>query len=162
MKFTSQEEYGLRLLVRLSYAYKKGDGLTIPELSELENITEHNIAKVLRILRLGGFLESERGRTGGYTLTRKPEEINIGDVMNVLGNKFFESSYCENHSPDLKVCLHTPDCSIRSFWKIIQQTIDKVMNGLYLNDLMVSENFFFDEINKKLIMEETAFSEETS
>jgi hypothetical protein len=33
MKFTSQEEYGLRLLVRLGYAHFKGIGLTIPEIS---------------------------------------------------------------------------------------------------------------------------------
>ena len=154
MKFTSQEEYGLRLLVRLGYAHKTSAGLTIPEISKKENITEHNVAKILRVLRLGGFLESERGRTGGYTLTRKPEEINIGDVMNVLGNKFFESTYCEHHSPDLSICSNTPDCSIRSFWKILQTSIDKVMDSLTLQDLMVSENFFYEEANKKFISEE--------
>ncbi|MEE9430010.1 MAG: Rrf2 family transcriptional regulator, partial [Melioribacteraceae bacterium] len=89
MKFTTQEEYGLRCLVRLGYAYSQGIGLTIPDISNEEGISEHNIAKTLRILRLGGFLESERGRTGGYTLTKSPKEIVIGNVMNVLGGKFF-------------------------------------------------------------------------
>lgn len=154
MKFTSQEEYGLRLLVRLAYAHTNGLGLTIPEISLKENLTEHNVAKILRILRLGGFLESERGRTGGYTLTRKPDKINIGEVMDVLGNKFFESSYCENHSPDLSICTHTPDCSIRSFWRIIQDSIDKVINNLTVKDLMGTEQFFFEETNKKISSEE--------
>ena len=154
MKFTSQEEYGLRLLVRLGHVHKKGLGLTIPEISSHENITEHNVAKILRVLRLGGFLESERGRIGGYTLTRKPEEINIGDVLNVLGDKFFETSYCENHSPDLTLCTHSTDCTIRSFWKIIQSSIDKVVNNLTLKDLMGSENYFFGEISKKIVEEE--------
>jgi len=154
MKFTSQEEYGLRLLVRLGYAHLEGIGLTIPEISSREQITEHNVAKILRILRMAGFLESERGRTGGYTLTRDPEEINIGEVMNVLGNKFFESTFCETHSPDFSICTNTPDCSIRSFWKIIQNSIDKVMNGLTLKDLMGREKYFFEETNKKLISEE--------
>ena len=153
MKFTSQEEYGLRLLVRLGYAHLNGVGLTIPDISSKEKITEHNVAKTLRILRLGGFLESERGRTGGYTLNREPKEIVIGDVMNVLGGKFFESSYCESHSPDLSICNNTPDCSIRSFWKIIQNSIDKVMDNLTLNDLMGTEKFFFEETNKKIISE---------
>jgi Rrf2 family protein len=153
MKFTSQEEYGLRLLVRLGFVHKKGIGLTIPEISEKENITEHNVAKVLRILRLGGFLESERGRIGGYTLTRDPDKIIIGEVMNVLGGKFFESSYCENHSADFNICSHTPDCSIRSFWKIIQNSIDNVMNSLTLKDLMGSEKYFFEETTKKILTE---------
>jgi Rrf2 family protein len=155
MKFTSQEEYGLRLLVRLGYAHKNGVGLTIPEISSKEQITEHNVAKTLRILRMSGFLESERGRTGGYTLTREPKEIIIGDVMNILGGKFFESTYCESHSPDLSICNHTPDCSIRSFWKIIQNSIDSVMNNLTLNDLMGTEKLFFEETNKKIVSKET-------
>jgi len=156
MKFTSQEEYGLRLLVRLGYAHKNGLGLTIPELSVKENITEHNVAKILRVLRLGGFLESERGRTGGYTLAREPELIKIGEVMDVLGNKFFESTYCESHSTDLGLCTHTPDCSIRSFWKIIQNSIDNVMNNLTLQDLLSSETLFFQETNKKTFADQKA------
>ena len=155
MKFTSQEEYGLRLLVRLGYSHSNGVGLTIPEISIKEQITEHNVAKILRSLRLGGFLESERGRTGGYTLTRDPKEINIGDVMNVLGNKFFDSTFCETHAPDLSICTNTHDCSIRSFWRIIQRSIDKVMEGLTLSDLMGNEREFFEETNKKIISEET-------
>ena len=154
MKFSSQEEYGLRLLVRLGYAHKNDVGLTIPEISGKEQITEHNVAKILRILRLGGFLESERGRTGGYTLAREPKEIIIGDVMNVLGGKLFESSYCESHSPDLSICYHTPDCSIRSFWKIVQYSIDNVMSNLTLNDLMGTEKYFFEETSKKIASEE--------
>jgi Rrf2 family protein len=154
MKFTSQEEYGLRLLVKLGHAHENGIGLTIPELSAKENITEHNVVKILRILRLGGFLESERGRIGGYTLTRNPEDIKIGDVMDVLGNKFFETSYCESHSPDLSMCTHTPDCSIRSFWRIIQNSIDNVMNNLSLKDLLGTETLFLEETSKKIISEE--------
>jgi len=154
MKFTSHEEYGLRLLVRLGYAHNNGLGLTIPEISSKENLTEHNVAKILRILRLGGFLESERGRIGGYTLIREPEEIVIGDVMNVLGGKLFDASFCETNSPELTICNHTPDCSIRSFWKIIQNSIDKVMNNLTLKDLLGTEQYFFDETNKKITFEE--------
>ncbi|MCB0729604.1 MAG: Rrf2 family transcriptional regulator [Ignavibacteriae bacterium] len=154
MRFTSQEEYGLRLLLRLGYAHQKGMGLTIPEISTKEQITEHNVAKILRVLRLGGFLESERGRIGGYTLTKNPDDIIIGEVMSVLGGKFFESSYCENHSTELTLCTHTPDCSIRSFWKILQSSIDKVMNNITLSDLMQNEKYFFEETSNKITSEE--------
>jgi len=144
MKFTTQEEYGLRCLVRLGYAYRHGIGLTIPDISNSEGISEHNIAKTLRILRINGYLESERGRTGGYTLTKPPEDIIIGRVMNVLGGKFFDSSYCENHTSDLTLCTHSPDCSIRSFWQILQKSIDNVMNNLTLTDLLSEEKEFIE------------------
>ncbi len=150
MKFTAQEEYGLRCLVSLGYAYKDGIGLTIPELSNKEGISEHNIAKTLRILRLGGFLESERGRLGGYTLTKPPEQINIANVMNILGGKFFEASYCEINSPDASICTHSLNCTVRSFWQILQNQIDKVMSNLTLQDLMGSESKTYS-INKNKV-----------
>ena len=150
MKFTAQEEYGLRCLLQLGFAFQKEIGLTIPELSKREGISEHNVAKTLRILRLGGFLESERGRTGGYTLTKAPEEIIIGNVMNVLGEQFFTSSYCKVNSPTLSLCTHSPNCTIRSFWQILQTSIDNVMNNLTLKDLMVGEKNFIEQTTNSI------------
>ena len=70
MKLTSQEEYGLRCLLRIA---RQGEGgaLTIPEISEAEGISSYYVAKLMRILRRGGFVTSARGQAGGYTLSRR-------------------------------------------------------------------------------------------
>ena len=57
MKFSTQEEFGLRLLLRIAKS-DSSPGLTIPEISELEGISIANAGKILRILRLAGFIES--------------------------------------------------------------------------------------------------------
>ncbi|MCF8413881.1 MAG: Rrf2 family transcriptional regulator, partial [Melioribacteraceae bacterium] len=126
MKFSAQEEYGLRCLIRIGKFYHVEKGLTIPEISQSEGISQHNVAKLLRTLRLGGFLESERGHIGGYSLSKPPEEIYIGEVMTVLGGKLFDDEFCENHSGANNLCTHTVDCSVRSLWKVIQHSVDKV------------------------------------
>ena len=64
MKFSAQEEYGIRLLLQIAKS-KSSNGLTIPEISELEGISTANAGKILRKLRLAGFIESARGQTGG-------------------------------------------------------------------------------------------------
>ena len=61
--------------------------------------------------------------------------------MNVLEVNFLRL-HCQNHFSDLTICTHSPDCSIRSFWKIIQSSIDQVMNNLTLQDLLSSEKSF--------------------
>ena len=61
MKITAQEEYGLRILLRIARA-SNSDGLTIPEISEAEGLSTHNVAKLCRILRLAGFIRSSRGK----------------------------------------------------------------------------------------------------
>ena len=69
MKLSANEEYGLRCLVRIGYA---GDGgsLTIPEISVAEGVSPAYAAKILRVLRKGGFVKAARGKDGGYTLAR--------------------------------------------------------------------------------------------
>jgi len=138
MKFSTQEEYGLRCLLRISKA-NSPNGLTIPEMSQIEGLSTAHVGKILRILRLGGFVESTRGQTGGYKLTRPPAEIIISDVLNVLGGKLFESSFCDDHSGLETICTHTIDCSIRSLWKTVQTLLDGMLGKMTLHDLLGTE-----------------------
>lgn len=150
MKFSSTEEYGIRCLIRIAKFHEVGKTLTIPEISKAEGISQHNTAKILRQLRLGGFLESERGQIGGYSLTKEPEEIKINEVLKVLGGRLFDSSFCESHSGTSDICTHTIDCSVRSLWKIIQEAVDTVVKDMTLKDLVGSENETFEKFNENL------------
>ncbi|MBS3944651.1 MAG: Rrf2 family transcriptional regulator [Melioribacter sp.] len=147
MKFSAQEEYGLRCLLRIAKFYHVGKSLTIPEISRSEGISEHNTGKILRVLRLGGFLQAGRGQFGGYTLSRSPEEIKIDEVMIVLGGKLYDDSFCQSHSGASDFCTNSIDCSVRSLWKIIQDSVNSVIKNLTLKDLMGSENDLFEMVN---------------
>lgn len=138
MKFSSQEEYGLRCLLRIARD-SNGKGLTIPEISQTEGITSHNVAKLLRILRLGGLLASSRGQIGGYTLSRPADEILVTDVLKVLGGRLYDSEFCETHKGVVDTCTHTIDCSIRSLWQTIQGTVDDVLKNMTLKDLIATD-----------------------
>jgi Rrf2 family protein len=138
MKLSSQEEYGLRCLLRI--AYQEGGGsLTIPEIGEAEGISTFYTAKLMRLLRRGGFVTSARGQAGGYTLARPPERIVMGDVLALLGGRLYDPSFCDTHSGVETVCTHTVDCSIRSLWRAVQVVVDRVLNKTTLKDLMASE-----------------------
>ncbi len=138
MKFSTQEEYGLRCLLRIGKS-KSPNGLTIPEISQMEGLSTANVGKILRILRLGGFIESTRGQTGGYKLSRSSDKIIVGEVLSVLGGRLFEAGFCEVHSGMETICTHTIDCSIRSLWGTIQSMLDGVLGKLTLKDLLGNE-----------------------
>jgi Rrf2 family protein len=118
---------------------REPNGLTIPEISQMEGLSTANVGKLLRILRLGGFIESTRGQTGGYKLARPSEEIIIGEVMAALGGRLFEADFCNDHSGVEMICTHTVDCSIRSLWRTIQSLLDGVLEKLTLKNLIGSE-----------------------
>jgi len=136
MKLTANEEYGLRCLVRLGY---EKQGLTIPEISQAEGVSPAYAAKILRVLRRGGFVKAARGKEGGYTLARESHEIVIGDVMNALGGRLFETGFCDTHSGQNAICTRSVDCSVRSLWRAVQVAVDHVVSKTTLRDLLQNE-----------------------
>lgn len=138
MKFSTQEEYGLRLLLRIGKSDSE-KGMTIPELSEQEKLSEANVGKILRMLRLAGFVESSRGQSGGYKLARSSNEILVGDVLTALGGKLYESSFCDLHAGVENICTNSIDCSIRSLWKTVQTMLDGLLSKITLQDLLGNE-----------------------
>ena len=138
MKLSSQEEYGLRCLLRVGREGMAGS-LSIPELSRAEGISEPNVAKMMRVLREGGFVRSTRGQSGGYALSRPADEINVGEVLATLGGRLYEPSFCDSHTGIERLCTHMPDCSIRSVWRMLQHAVDQVLGKITLKDLLVSE-----------------------
>ncbi len=138
MKLSSQEEYGLRCLLRVGRAGTEGS-VTISELSRSEGISEPNVAKMMRLLRNAGLVQSTRGQAGGYALARPAAEIHIGEVVAALGGRLYEASFCDTHAGMERLCTHMPDCSIRSVWRMVQRAIDEVLEKITLKDLLVPE-----------------------
>ena len=138
MKLSAQEEYGLRCLLRVGRGGMEGS-VTIAELSRSEGITEPNVAKMMRVLRQGGFVQSTRGQAGGYSLTRPAGEVNLGEVLAALGGRLYDPSFCDSHTGVERLCTHMPDCSIRSVWRMVQRAVDQVLGKITLKDLLVSE-----------------------
>jgi Rrf2 family protein len=140
MKLSAQEEYGLRCLLQLGRdAAQSGDGLTIPEISQSEGLSPAYVGKLMRILRMGGFVESARGHAGGYRLARPADQIVVGDVLADLGGQLFGPSFCEDHSGVGKHCAHEVGCSIRSLWNTVQTVLDGVLGRITLSDLLGEE-----------------------
>jgi len=138
MKLSSQEEYGLRCLLQVAHHGPDGS-MTIPEIAGIEGLSIPHVAKLMRLLRRGGFVKSVRGQAGGYKLARLPDQINIGEVLAWMGGRLFEPSFCTMHSGTAKLCTHSIDCSIRSLWQSVQHVVDQVLDKVTLCDLLGGE-----------------------
>ena len=152
MKLTSHEEYGLRCLIRLG---QQGPGgkLTIHQTSSAEGISDAYAGKLLRMLRLSGFVVAARG-TGGYALARPANQIVLSDVMALLGGRLFEGDFCATHPGQLKTCIRLADCSARVLWRAIQAAVEDVLKRTTLQDLLFDEQQMF--IHVKRLKESTA------
>lgn len=106
MRLTMLSDYALRVLM---FAAAHRDRLvTIEETSRIYRVSRSHMMKVVNILSKAGYLTSIRGRSGGYRLARKPEDINVGDVLRVTEPDFAfaECFLSGNH------CILTARCRL--------------------------------------------------
>ena len=150
MKISSQDEYGLRILLRIARA-DAILGLSIPQISELEGLSEPYVGKLTRTLRLAGLVQSTRGHKGGYILAKPVEEININEVLTALGGKLFDQKFCGSHTGVGRLCTNSVDCSVRSLWRMVQFTLDNLLEKVTLADLMNTEGESNEQLKSILL-----------
>lgn len=138
MKITAQEEYGLRILLRIARCDDK-NGMSIPQLSEAEGLSAAYVAKLTRTLRQVGYINSTPGNKGGYILAQQADQVNMNQVLKTLGGPLFDKSFCGDYSGSLKFCTNSVDCSVRSLWQMIQFSVDQLLDKVTLADLITSE-----------------------
>jgi Rrf2 family iron-sulfur cluster assembly transcriptional regulator len=138
MKITAQVEYGLRIMVRITRC-KDEKGLSIRQLSEAEGLSINYVAKLTRLLRMKGLINSTRGHVGGYLLSKPATEITVNHTINALSGKLFDEKFCDSHAGMMSLCTNSVDCSIRSLWSMMQATMDKLLDKVTMADMMENE-----------------------
>jgi Rrf2 family protein len=83
MKISTRGRYGIRLLIDLTENMNEPH-VSLASVAERQKISIRYLEQVAVILRRSGFIRSVKGASGGYTLAKSPQEINIGDALRVL------------------------------------------------------------------------------
>ena len=79
MRLTSFTDYSVRVLMHA--AKKNGSLSSIREVSEEYAISKNHLMKVVHMLGKGGYLETIRGKNGGFKLGQNADKINIGKLI---------------------------------------------------------------------------------
>lgn len=83
MKISTRGRYGIRLLIDLA-EHLNEDHVSLASVAERQGISIRYLEQVAVILRRAGFIRSVKGASGGYTLSRRPEELIIGEALREL------------------------------------------------------------------------------
>lgn len=136
LQLTKRTEYGLIALTHLAGpAGRAGSVVSAREVAEHYSVPRRLLAEVLKDLVREGLVESHRGATGGYTLSRPAEKVTLGEVVAALEGRPSIAS-CESlgafHNGG---CDVEPRCPIRSPIQKIQSSIWAMMQRTTLRDL---------------------------
>jgi len=133
MKLSTKGKYGVRAIFEIARHYGKGP-MTIKEIADRQGISFFYLEQILHRLGKAGVIESVRGPSGGYLLSRRPEKLTIGDVVRALEGPIALSHCLEpGESSD---CHKTENCVARMVWAKVGAKIEEALDSINFDDLL--------------------------
>ncbi len=102
-------------------------------LSEMTNIPEPTVAKVLKMLTQGALLESVRGAAGGYRLIKSADQISIAEIVTVLEGPIAIVSCVDGGDHE---CRIESTCAVKGRWTPVNDAIKAALANVSLAEIM--------------------------
>ncbi len=136
MAVTQKCQYALRALFEL--ARRQGQG-PVPAggIADSQAIPKRFLEVILHQLRQGGFVDSQRGKDGGFYLARPPETVTVGDVIRFMDGPISPVD-CHREPPG-NDCPLRGGCVFRSLWDDAREALVRVYDTRSLRDLVEQE-----------------------
>lgn len=126
MRLSTRATYGLRLCFMLAIAKAP---LSASQLVKRTDIGIKYLEQLMSMLKRGDIVVAYRGKTGGYVLSREPQDITLRDILNALDDGF-EAPVCISGSCDDMYCPN------RNVLSKLNDGINDVLNSVTLFDMV--------------------------
>ena len=81
MKIPAKTDYACRALLELSLHWPNTTPVGISTIAKRQRIPMNFLVHILITLKQLGYVDSVRGKSGGYTLVKNPHDIKLNDVI---------------------------------------------------------------------------------
>ena len=136
MPISQKCQYAVRSVFEL--AKRQGSGATkISDIAEAQAIPIRFLENILNQLKGGGFVESVRGKDGGYLLARSAKDLTVGEIVRYMEGPL--SPVECNPGGRKGTCSMYGRCVFLSLWKRAQEALETVYNGTTFQDLILEE-----------------------
>jgi Rrf2 family nitric oxide-sensitive transcriptional repressor len=131
MQLTLFSDYSLRLMLYL--AAHPDRPVSIQEISRAYVVSQHHMVKVAQRLAEHQLVSTVRGRRGGLRLNRRPEEINIGEMVR-LTEPHMNLVECFDRATNS--CPIDAACGLKGVLQHAQGAFLRVLDGHTLADFV--------------------------
>ena len=135
MRLTQATDYGMAAVIYLSQR-SEDRSYSIDEISRTTEIPEEFLRKIFQVLVKSGVILSFKGRGGGVSLARSPQDITVAEILEPLGEQMGlvrclrEGEYCPRSN----------ECRASIFWRRIQENLFEVLGRTTIEDLIKGGN----------------------
>ena len=131
MKLSAYSDYAVRVLMQT--ALRSPQRVTVAEVAQTFGISRHHLVKVVHDLGRSGYLTTQRGIGGGFTLARAPEAIRLGDIVR-LGEETEKVIDCRDGAG--QPCRLYPACRLKGVLDEAAAAFFAVLDRYTLDELI--------------------------
>ncbi len=131
MKLSTRTRYGTRALLEL--ALRQGDGpVFLKDIAREQQISLPYLEHLIAPLIAGGIIRSTKGPKGGISLARKPRDIKLIEITQLLEGSVAPVECIDNP----EACKRSEYCATRDVWSQLKEVMDGVLESTTLQDLV--------------------------
>lgn len=127
MKISAKGQYAVRLMLDVA---KSENSISINSVAKAQGISSKYLEQIVSKLVKANLLESSRGSSGGYKLTKSPNEISVKDILEVTGDTCTLAP-CVNGN-----CERKHICVAKNVWTKLGNLIDDYLDSVTLQTLI--------------------------
>lgn len=129
--FKKETEYALRGLVYIKMQNQKKHNPGISEISTEIETPPHYMAKILQRLVRMGFIQSIKGKNGGYSFNTEKPDLTLKEVIvSIEGDELFEGC-----GFGLKHCDEQNPCPLHFSYAPIRDALNRLVNDETIQSL---------------------------
>ena len=133
---STRGRYALRVMLDLA-EHNTGEYITLMDIAQRQNISEKYLENIIAALSKNGFLQTMRGRGGGYKLARRPELYTVGSILQVTEGDLVSVACLEQGA---NPCCRSGDCRTLPMWAKLDQLVSDYLESVTLADLLTKRN----------------------
>lgn len=141
MRLTSYSNYAMRAL-QLA-ALKAPNLIRVDDVVRVHGIARPHVVKIVHELGRAGYLETQRGRGGGFRLARPASDIVVGDVIRLTEGPL---DLVECFNPDVNTCPLIGVCKLSSALQKATKAFMDVLDDLTLADIASNRGALLERI----------------
>lgn len=135
MMVSTKGRYALRIMIDLAQN-SGGSYISLSDISKRQYVSLKYMEAIVSILNKAGFVESQRGKDGGYRLTRPPEQYTIGSILKLTEGSLAPISCSAFGSAAPDSCEQAGSCITYPMWRHLDEIIDDYLEHVTLADLL--------------------------
>jgi FeS assembly SUF system regulator len=108
---------------------------SVTRLSAITGIPAPTTSKVLKSMTRAGLVDSVRGKTGGYRLSRPADRISVAELIRAIEGSIAVTECADEN--DGYVCSLQGDCGVRANWQRINRAVEEALESVRLSDMAV-------------------------